>query len=146
MLTDRAKGHHNSWKNVCSRQQRLTTARSCGQMGMPYTAEDLHTEASAICGKEVGKKWHKEFELCHPGLRAAKPAKLDPIRREDLQWMVINYRQMLNSLVYPRKVVIAVLLRLQLLPGLWILMTSDMHLILYILTYSFCRLVSVSII
>jgi hypothetical protein len=57
---------------------------------MPFSPADLRAQASAILGKEVGKKWHTKFERRHPELRAAKPAKLDPKRAKNFNETVIN--------------------------------------------------------
>ena len=59
-------------------------------MGLPFSAADIRAKATTICGKEVGKRWHKKFEKRHPGLRASKPSKLDPKRAKHFNETIIN--------------------------------------------------------
>ena len=63
-LLDRGKKQHMDWDTACTKQQILTPAEETvllnwavhqGSIGMPFSPVDLRAEASAICGKEVGK-------------------------------------------------------------------------------------------
>lgn len=98
-LTNRAKQHHDTWKNACAAQQLLTPgeektlaewAEHHGAMGLPYSPAELHAQASAISGKRIGQRWHMKFETCHSQLCAVKPAKLDPKHTKNFNETVIN--------------------------------------------------------
>ena len=71
MLITRAKGKHDTRENASARQQLLRPeqedvildwCRHRASMGLPNSSSDIRVKASAIAGKEVGKKWHKKFE------------------------------------------------------------------------------------
>ena len=95
----RAKGKHETRQNASARQQLLSPeqeivlldwCRHRASMGLPYSHADIRAKASAISGKEVGKKWHEKFERRHPELRLSKPSKLDPKRAKHFNEAIIS--------------------------------------------------------
>ena len=61
-----------------------------GEMGLPFSRKDIEAEASAICGKTVGKTWYERFLPRHPEIIAAKAARLDLKRASNFNAAVIS--------------------------------------------------------
>ena len=59
-------------------------------MGTPYERQDLIIDASAICGKVLGRRWYRCFMKRHPDLQLAKPVRLDPKRAKNFNKAIID--------------------------------------------------------
>src|SRR5712675_833887 len=59
-------------------------------MGTPYERQDLIIDASAICGKVLGRRWYRCFMKRHPDLQLVKPVRLDPKRTKNFNKAIID--------------------------------------------------------
>ena len=98
-LLDRAKGRHDCIQVPASKRRLLTPeqartliqwASHRAEMGLPYSIKDLRAEASAMAGRELGKRWHIKFLKQYPELRPSKATKLDPKRAKNFNAAVIQ--------------------------------------------------------
>jgi Tc5 transposase DNA-binding domain len=99
MLRDWASGHAQSWAVATASKWLLTEEQEkvlvdwaihCGEIGLPFSRQDIHGEASRISGKAVGINWARHFEQRHSNLQSTKPAQLNPKHAKNFNKTIIN--------------------------------------------------------